>query len=224
MVPRRAAAMIDLAKEIEDKAWSSPGGSDTRLPYGLPYWIVKNSTTGFNGGAPSGHTTVGGVSLTDSPNFKNYTVTYTDVTKADLIKKLRTMARKINFKSPVDIPEYRGGKSRQHLYVNEATITDIETLGEQQNENLGRDIASMDGKLVFHGNPIVYVPKLDSDTSNPVYMVDHQTFYPVCLKGDYLRETKNMAPNQHNITQYFVDLTYNFLCVDRRRNGVAYIA
>ncbi len=197
--------------------------SDTKLPYGLPYYIVKNATTGFNGGAPSGHTTVAGVSLTDSPTFKNYTAAYVSVTKPDLVKKMRTAARKIKFVSPVQVPEYRGSQ-RQHIYVNETTIADIETLGENQNENLGRDIASQDGRMVFHGNPIVYVPQLDTDTSNPVYMVDHGTFYPVCLKGDYLRESENKAPNQHNLTQYFVDLTYNFLCVDRRRNAVIYIA
>ena len=62
--PRRAASMIDLVEELEDKAWASPDVNNKTEPYGLPYWVVSNSSTGFNGGAPSGHTTVGGVSLT----------------------------------------------------------------------------------------------------------------------------------------------------------------
>jgi hypothetical protein len=224
--PRRAAAMIDLVEELENKAWASPASSSDKLnPFGIPYWIVKNSSTGFNGGAASGHTTVAGVSLTDSPTFKNYTVTYEDVSKLDLIKKLRTAHRKVRFKSPVDIQDYRGGKGdRYRLYTNEEVFSTIEDVGEAQNENLGRDIASMDGfSMAFRGHPIRWVPKLDADTENPIYGVDHSTFMPVCLKGDYLREgAAKPAPNQHNVYQVFVDLTYNYLCFDRRRNFVAY--
>ena len=107
------------------------------------------------------------------------------------------------------------------LYVNETTISGIEDLGEAQNENLGRDIATMDNAMVFRNHPILWVPKLDADTTNPVYGLDHSTFYPVCLKGDYLRESDaEKSPNNHNTYVVYVDLTYNFICVDRRRNWV----
>lgn len=220
--PRRVAAMISLVEELETRAWSVPGVSDKVRPWGLPYWIVKNNTTGFNGGAASGHTTVAGVSLTDTPTFKNYTAQYTTVTKQDLIKKMRTAHRAIRFKSPVTVNDYRGSQGfRYRLYVNESTISAMEDLGEAQNDNLGRDLASMDGSMVFHGHPFRWIPKLDEDTDNPVYMVDHDTFMPVCLKGDYLREADvQPAANQHNTFQVFVDLTYNYLCHDRRRNAV----
>lgn len=227
--PRRAGAMINLVEELENKAWSAPSSpSDKLKPFGLLYWVVKNSALGFNGGAPSGWTDVAGVSLTDSPTFKNYTGTYAlsgGVTKADLIKKLRTAHRKCRFKSPVDIDDYRSGKGeRYRLYTNEEVFSRMEDIGESQNENLGRDIASIDGfSLSFRGHPIRWVPKLDEDATNPVYGIDHSTFYPVCLKGDYLRESDpEKAPHQHNIFQVFVDLTYNYLCVDRRRNWVFY--
>ena len=221
--PRRAAALLGLVEELEERAWgSAPSVSDKVLPFGVQYWVVENATTGFNGGVPSGHSTVGGVSLTDSPNFKNYTAQYTNVTKSDLIKKMRTGHRKIRFRSPVTIEDYRGSVGdRYRLYTNETVISAIEDLGEGQNENLGRDIASMDGTMTFRKNPIIWVPKLDERTDDPVYMLDHSTFYPVCLKGDYLRETEaDKAPNQHNVFQMFLDLTYNYLCVDRRRNAV----
>jgi hypothetical protein len=54
--PRRHAAMIDLAEELEAKAWQVPNSTDKLNPYGLPYWIVYNSSTGFNGGYPTGRT------------------------------------------------------------------------------------------------------------------------------------------------------------------------
>jgi hypothetical protein len=221
--PKRAAALLGLVEELEERAWgSAPLVNDKTLPYGIQYWLVENATTGFNGGLPGAHTTVGGVNLTDTPNFKNYTDLYTTVNKSNLVKKMRTAHRKCRFMSPVTIKDYRGAVGeRYRCYVNESVISSMEDIGEGQNENLGRDIASMDGTITFRRNPVIWVPKLDERTDGPVYMVDHSTFYPVCLKGDYLRESEaDKAPNQHNVFQMFVDLTYNFLCVDRRRNAV----
>ncbi len=220
---KRANALLALVKELESKAWAAPPSSSDKVqPFGLPYWIVKNTATGFNGGYPSGFSTIANVSLTNSPTFQNYTAQYVNVTKGDLISKMRTAHRQTGFVSPITIEDYRGGMgSRYRLYVNEITMQGFENAGEGQNENLGRDIASMDGQMVFKKNPIVWVPILDADTSNPVYMIDHSTFYPVCLKGDYLRESEaRQAPNQHNVFQTFVDMSYNYICVDRRRNAV----
>lgn len=221
--PRRVDALLDLVEELEDRAWGSPpAASQSNLPYGIQYWVVENATTGFNGGAPTGYTTVGNINPTTYPNWKNYTAVYTNVTKGDLIKKLRTAHRKCRFQSPVTIKDYRGGVGdRYRIYVNESVLSDLEDVGEGQNENLGRDLASMDGMMTFRRNPVIWVPKLDERTDNPVYMIDHSTFYPVCLKGDYLRESEaKQNPNQHNLYQIFVDLTYQYLCVDRRRNAV----
>lgn len=235
--PRRAGAMIDLAEELEAKAWSCPGASDNVLPYGLPYWIVPSSTAafGFNGVAPYGHTTVGGVNPTTYPKFCNATVQYSAVTKADLIKKLRKMHRKVGWKSPVTIQDYRRGSgSKRRLYVDDVVIAKMEDLGEAQNENLGRDLASMDGQMTFRRHPIIWTPQIDPGNHsitdhdgtavyNPVFFVDHSVFFPYVLKGDFLRETKpEKASDQHNVYETFVDLTYNYLCVDRRRCGVAH--
>jgi hypothetical protein len=223
--PRRIGALIDLAQELEEKAWAAPSSANTTDPYGVPYFIVKNATDGFNGGLPSDHSTVANVNLTTYPTYKNYTWQYTDVTKTDLLKDMRTAKRKTAWKPPVPSAASRGiGQDRYRIYVNETTINALELLGEAQNENLGRDLASMDGEMTFHKIPIVWVPYLDNDTTQPVYLIDHSTFYPVCLKGDYLRDTgPQQAPKQHNVYESFVDLSYNFICVDRRRNAVGYI-
>jgi hypothetical protein len=242
--PRRHAAMIDLAEELEAKAWQVPNSTDKLNPYGLPYWIVYNSSTGFNGGYPTGpdavtHTSIAGLSLTDSPKFKNYTANYTAVSKQDLLPKMRTALRKTNFRSPVtkeDMSTPRGNDRR--YYCDEQTCSDFENVGEAQNENLGRDLApytagsgnggiqDVDGTLTFKKNPIVYVPQLDDTNvftaaTSPVYQIDHGVFYPYCLKGDYLRETGPVvAPNQHNMYRVFLDLTYNIICTNRRRCAV----
>ncbi len=221
---RRAGAMIDMVETLETAGWSAPGDStDDTEPFGIPYWVVKSASTGFNGGAPSGFTTVAGVNLTTTPTFKNYTAAYVAVSKPDLIKKMRTMKRKTAFKSPVDISDYIKGRGmRYRIYMNEETISTIEEVGESQNENLGRDIASIDGvNMAFRGFPLRYVPQLDGDTSNPVYFIDHSTWQPVCLAGDYLRESDPVRdPEKHDWYTVYVDLTYNYVCFDRRRNGV----
>jgi hypothetical protein len=232
--PRRLGAMTKLAEVIEAKAWSSPLAANTLEPYGVPYWIVKNATTGFNGGLPGDHTTLAGLNLTQHPNFKNYTVTYTALDKADGIPKMRTMHRKVRFKSPFEAPQYATQLADKYrVYVNETTVGAYETLGEAQNENLGRDVAPMwvgdvarggGGNIMFRGHPIIWIPTLDADTSNPNYMINHETFRPQVLAGDYLHEHTKEAPNQHNVVQNFVDISYNYLCVDRRQNGVMYIA
>lgn len=220
---RRAGAMIDMAETIEDACWSLPASTDTHLPKGIPYWIVKNATTGFNGGNPSGHSDVGGLDSSTYTKWKNYTAQYTNITKDDLIKKIKIACRKTAFRSPVPMDDYRKGVSdRYHLYVdNDDTIADIEDLGEGQNENLGPDLFSMYGRVVLKGFPFIPVPALDDDSQNPVYGIDHSTFYPVCLRGNYLREGDPIrVGDSHNVFRVHMDLSYNLLCVDRRRNFV----
>lgn len=232
--PRRMGSMIDLAETLEERAWSAPTTTTSVYPYGLPYWVVKNAATGFNGGLPSGHTTLAGIDLTAYPNFKNYTFGYAQMSKTDAIPKMRTMHRSIRWKSPVgSAPSYaKEIADKFRVYVNGSTVETMESVGEAQNENLGRDLAPMilgdvardgGGNLSWRGHPVIWVPELDADTSNPVYMINHETFHPVVLEGDYMRETTQKAPNQHNVVQTFIDLTYNFCCVDRRQNGVGYI-
>ena len=225
--PRRAAAMIDMVEGLEVAGFQAATSGSDKTPMGLPHWIVKNATTGFNGGYPTGpdgtaFTDVGTVNLTTVPNFKNYTAQYTNVTKADLIKLMRTGFREIGFKSPKRVinKDYSGA-SKLRIYMNEATISSMEDLGEQQNENLGRDLASFDGEMVFHKIPMVYIPQLKNDSDNPIYMVDHSTFKTAILKGDYLRESDALlVEGSHNAFNVFIDLSYQFFCVDRRRNAV----
>ncbi|MHC4526257.1 MAG: phage major capsid protein [Planctomycetota bacterium] len=223
--PQRVAMMLRIAAALEEGYFAAPDASDSKKPWGLKYWIVKNATTGFNGGLPSGFSTVGGVNISTYPNFKNYTFQYTNVTKQDLIKSLRTAHRATNWRSPYKTDQMKSefGERRQ-LFMNETTISNIEDVGEAQNENLGRDIASMDDKIVFKRHPLNYIPYLDTDTTNPIYMNDMDTIIPIVLKGDYLRESDaHKAPNQHNVFVSEIDLSINFVCVNRRANAVCYV-
>lgn len=225
MKVRRAAAMISLAKLMEDQFWSKPSDSTDKLNvFGVPYWVVKPTTLGFNGGAPVGFPAGAGGLLHD--RWKNYGGPYTAVSKPDLIKKMRKAHRLTDFQSPTDIPDFRNGAGDKYrIYMNETTISSFEDLAEAQNQNLGRDLAPMDDTTAFKRNPVRWVPKLDEDTSNPVYMLNVADFYPVFLKGDYLREAEPRngedAPNTWFVD---VDLTWNVLCTNRRGQTVLYVA
>lgn len=237
--PRRADALISLAEEIESKAWSTPVSGDTSLPWGIPFWVVYTASAApgsFAGSYPSGFSTLAGLDLTVATNFKNFSCTYTSVSKSDLLASMRNGHRRVGWFAPLKVADYAKGPYMNLRYYCDGTrLTSLETLGEAQNENLGRDLAPMggpestrwiDGEITFRKAPIRWVPQLDDTAvftacTAPVYGIDHATFYPVCLAGDYLRETGPLrAPTQHNVWRMFVDLTYNYLCTDRRRNQV----
>ena len=222
--PRRIASLLGLVEDIEELGFgAAPGVDDNVNPWALKYWITWNSTDGFTGAAPGSHTTKGGVNPTTVPTFKNYSLTYVTVSDNDLVKGLRTMFRKCRFVSPISHPDYRGQiRDRYRLYCNEETMSAFEDVVRSHNSNLGKDLAMFDGSAYIAGYPIIYIPQLDNDSSSdPVYVVDHSTFYPVCLQGDYLRESGPTQGESHNTWNCFTDLTYNFLCVDPRRSGVA---
>ncbi len=220
--PRRMGAMIDLAQELETRAWVLRGVSDTKFPNGIPYYVVPNNTTGFNGNLPSGYSATNYIlNTTTHSNYKNYTAQYSEVTPADLIFLMREAMLKMNYRPPVNIPDFRRRGDKYRAYMNATTQLNIETLAEQQNDKLGRDVASMDGQTVFKGIALTYVPQLDGTTQNPVYLINNGSFFPVMLKGDMFRETGPKPHGlMHNTVVTFMDLTYNFVCVDRRQNAV----
>lgn len=223
---RRHDAMVSYAELMEGDFWSKPTDStDEVTPFGLTYWVVKNATEGFNGGNASGFTAgPGGLSASTYSGWKNYTAQYTNFTKDDAITKLRTAARKTKFMSPVSRQDLSRGRGfRYQLFTNNQGCIWFEDVGEAQNDSLGRDVASMDGQITFHRNPVMYVPQLDGDSTNPVYMLDLSQFYPVFLKGDYMRESQpKEVANMHNTLAVHIDTTYNILCTNRRHQTVIY--
>ncbi len=223
---RRADAMISLAERMETDFWSKPVDSTDKItPFGVKYWLVTNASTGFNGGDPSGFSAgAGGMDVATYPRWKNYTGQFVDVSEDDLLSLMRTGFRKIQFKCPIDIPDYREGNGQRfRIYTNNDNVDEFGKLARTNNENLGRDLAEYDGDATFKRLAINWVPQLDADTTNPLYMIDWETFYPVVLKGDYLRETDpEKAANMHNVFVVFVDLTWNIMCDNRRCNAVFY--
>jgi hypothetical protein len=218
---RRHSAMIGLAEKMEYAFWRVPAVSNTTDPHGVPYYIVKNNSEGFNGGHPSGYSDVASLSSTTYPRWKNYTAQYTDVTKADLIAKWRKAATYTKWIPPVDgMPTYNTG-DMYGFYTNYAVIAELESVLESQNDNLGNDIASKDGQTMFRRTPVTWIPLLNDDSNNPVYGINWGVFKTAILKNWWLKEhvEKNVG-GQHNVCATFLDCSFEWICYDRRRNMV----
>jgi hypothetical protein len=214
---------VSLFELMETLFWSKPADSSDKLtPYGIAYWVVKNATEGFNGGNPAGFTSgCADIDATTYPRWKNYTAQYATVNKTDLLRKMRKAHRKTQFRSPVSHATPDLGNMKNGIYTNDAVIGLLEEILEDQNMNLGNDLASKDGKSMFKSSPVIYVPKLDDDATNPVYMLDWQTLAVGTMAGWENNLTKPyMVPGKHNVRRVDLDMSMNMICTNRRKQAV----
>jgi hypothetical protein len=228
MQTRRMAAFGDWIKLIETQLWAVPDASDELSFQSIPYWIVKSNTAatkanndGFNGGAPSGFTTVANLSPTTYRRWRNYATQYTSVSKDDLIRKMRRAAVYTKFMPLVDdMPVYDLGEDFA-WYTNYSVLGTMEEILESQNESLGSDIASMDGKVVFRRAGVVSVQELDNDTTNPVYGIYWGELFAMRLRDWWMKEGYiGQNPNQPTVAMTNVESSLNTLCRNRRRQSV----
>jgi hypothetical protein len=219
---QRLMCLISMAEGMESNFWGAPSATDQKTPYGMPYWVPKNATKGFNGGALTGFTTVANISPTTYPNWNNWTVPYTLVTKDDFIRGIREAAYRTDFAPTVDgIPSPNTGDD-YGFYTNYSVAQPLEESLEAQNESLGTDIAKYDGHVVFLGVPVIKVPWLDRDTTNPYYGINWGWMKTYILRDWWMRETNiPYTPGQHTVESHYIDLRYQWVSKNRRCHFVA---
>ena len=212
--------MISFFEYLETTLWGKPiDSADEKTPFGLEYWITRSESEGFYGAAPSGFSAGKAGILHD--RWRNWTAPYDEVTKEDLIRKMRRMHMKTRFRSPVShaVPDL--GAMKNGIYTNDNVLPLMEELLEAQNMNLGTDLASMDGRAVFKSTPIQYVPKLDSDAGDPVYMLDWKCGAIGVLPGWENNLGKPyMVSEKHTVRRVDLDASLNMIFTDLRRQGV----
>lgn len=234
--PRRRAMYLRVAETMEENFFTAPNPEEDLTPWGLMYWIVKNSLTGFNGGYAPGFNRKGGINLTEVPAFKNWTDSYVAASKSDLVMKMKRAHRKTKWKSPRKDSNFRGDTQlkRRIILCNENTVIAFENLCEGQNDNLGNDLAPKtagiggfgltrdgDGEVVFKRAPIIYCEYLDDDTSDPIYGLDMSTFYALTQAGDNMRLGDFIvAPLQHRAFAAQLDHKHQTICTNPRNNWV----
>lgn len=233
---RRVDAMLAFADLLEDRAWKSINTSaDTVNPRGIPYHVTigANGENGFYGGqtrdnAGTAVTSVSGLTPVDLDRWCNYYSDYAGPTNADaMVKKMHEVYRKIRFKAPRIVKDLEVGPlSGYAIYMDGTTIDEYEAYTRKSNENIGFDVGKFAGNTAFQRTPVTWVPPLDTAAvayrgANPIYFINHNKFKLFILRGDNLRESEPMVDrNQHNVATTFVDLSYNYLCTDRRSQGL----
>lgn len=221
---RRTTAMISYAELWETDFWSNPADSaDSLKMFGVPYWIVWNATEGFNGSNPSGYTAgAGGLNSDTYTRWKNWSAQYAAVSKDDLVKKLRKASHFTRFLAPSKSnPRTFNTGDRYGYYASYTIVSGLEELLEAQNQNLGTDVASMDKRTLFRGNPVIWAPILENKDNEVVYGINWGVFKIGFLRGEVLRQTGPMpAPLQHTVINVHWDTTTQVIVRDRRRNFV----
>ncbi len=227
---QRIASFGDAILLFERTLWRCPTLAESDLhPVGIPYFVVKSATDandntgGFNGTVPSGYTLVANIdpSGAATSRYRNYADPYLDVTKDDLIRKMRRAQFFTDFMPLVDdIPTYSTGNDFG-IYTNYAVSAVMVEILESQNESLGSDVAPMEGKAVFMRSPIVPVKELNQDTTNPVYMLNWGELGAMGLSGEWMHEQNFPAQmNQPTILMNNTDCSWNMICRNRRRQAV----
>lgn len=211
---------------------------DKKTPHGLAFYIQKQSNSdasshasgGFDGKDPSLPASSSSSTPTPCPRcnistttygrWANWAAQYAAVSKDDLVKKMRIASHKINFKSPLSLTDPTLSTGRDIL-TNLDVIQELESILEAQNMNLGNDVASKDGKVLFKGAPVEYVPVLDNDAQDPIYMIDWKTLVFGTIAG---WDKKVSAPKednaQHNTMKGFLDMSCEMVCTNLRNQAV----
>ena len=227
---QRLRAMQSWVAKFETLAWSVPADSSSADFNGIPYSVVQstNNTPGFNGQHPSGHSAVQNVDATTAANagWRNYTFEFDAITKADFLPKFRTMLRKTNWRPAFEDATRKPTLPRFQWYTGEQNINDFETLGEAQNDNLGRDIDSMQDSVSLRRIKAVYTPEIDNNATlaslRPFYAIDWENLKFEVLAGQWNKKTEiKELPYQPDVAVVYTDFTFNLCNHNRRTHGVA---
>lgn len=232
---RQFGAYADMAELMEELWWGKPADATTagelKKPYGLLYWLVPNSSEGFNGGNPSGFSSVAGLDASSSTyaQWRNYTGTYAAIDKNDLVRKVRKAMYKTKFMSPIPYPKIEGDAISYAICSTYDVVAEMEMLLEAQNDSLGNDVASKDGMVRIRGNTVTPIPYLDtyagtgtSWNKNPFIGINLNHFKAIFKKGHMMRRSDVTPGDSHDSRTVFYDSSLQFVCYDRRSNFYFY--
>lgn len=224
----RQDMMIGWTTKLEAQGWTAPTSSSDALNiWGIPLWIVKSNTDGFEGGAPSGFSNVAGLSTTDYPNWKNYNFKYTNLTDDDFFTKLRRAIRRTNFKSPMSgaapLPSPKQGDQRG-FYCTEGVAEAAYNYIRANNDDLGDDLMVKEGSAMINRRPLEWVPYLTANDSTGVIYGIHWGWMKFHILGEWwMREdVQDSFPGYHNCTGAWVDCSVNLVCKNRREQFVGH--
>lgn len=217
------AMMVSFYEYLESVLWGCPDAADTKTPFGISYWVTKgtNGQEGFYGLDPTGYTATGRASITSSSQtrWRNYFADYDEVSSEDLVRKIDRGMMATQFRSVVDHSQPDLGAGKSGVYANLNTSLLLKSVLEKRNMNLGNDLIG--NVPLLKGNQVEYVPTLDADTSNPVYVLDWRWLAIGVLSGwENNLTAPYMVPGKHLVSRVDLDATLNMVCTNLRKQMV----
>ena len=222
----------DFFKLMETSMWTAPADDDLedRPPSGIPFWIQKTATLGFNGGDPSGFSNgAGQIKTSKYPKWSNYGGTYDQVDRDDLIEKVVNACDFCHFKAPHKYNELGGGEPDWAFYTVHGVLASMRRQLSVSNDNLGDDVAKHSGTVYIRSIPVIWVPALtepDSDaydSTSPFYGLNWKKFQYFFKTGrNMVKHPPKQAAHQHTVRERYCDNWGNFACFDRRQGGFVF--
>lgn len=244
---RRKNAYREFADLLEEAAWKTPtSASDDRSPFGIPAWLCQSDTAGttgsFTGYTPNYFSAAdtgfnaGNIAVSASSNnrWANYYADHQNQLDDTLLKKLRRAIRQTKFQTPMFASQAidpSSSFSNFRLYTTSAVLDAMEEIAIKSDDNVGADLGKYAGATIFKGIPFTYVDSLDDNSAiatqqglihggDPIFGVNHGHFYPVVLDGENFRVNPPMSKvGQHNVLTVYIDLSYAYICDNRRTAG-----
>jgi len=229
---RRMDMMLGLAEHLERQFWKAPtSSSDDTTPWGIQYWLklaADGEGRGFNGDDISGFSSgPGGLSSDTYRKWAHYNAEYDAFTDDDFAAEMRRAYRACYFQSPIKTLANDGAQGHRYkLFTGEETIEGLISMARAQNDNIGRDIAAFDDTVTFKRLPFQYVPQIDiewatSGAKYPVFGIDTKHLkVAVHSKNNFRQTGPETVAGKHNVRAVFIDLSWNIMCDDRRRQFV----
>lgn len=217
----------DFFELMEVAMWTSPLSStqDPRPPCGIPHWLQKSATEGFNGGNPSGFSDgAAHVNATTYPGVRNWTFGFSNKDYDDLIQKVIKAGQFTNFQAPNPYPEVDRGDPDYGHYTTypvwEAVTRVLKTHGDLTG------VMKYGKNPDINGVPLRWVPALTNsdseayDATNPWYGVNWRKLqYKFQRNRNAIRSKPLQDPLIHNGRTVHLDNWGQFKCTNRREAG-----
>jgi len=242
---RRDNCYREFGDLLEEAAWKTPSSaSDDKQPHGIPAWLVQSDADGSTGdftgyvgdytvavnSTESAYGTVGGIPCTSTTNARwaNWYADHNNQLNDTILKTLRQAIRKTKFQTPIIAKQAidpESSFSNFRLYTTSNMLDNLEEIAFKSDDRVGSDLGKYAGAVTFKNLPFVYVDSLDTPLkyvygADPIFGVSHDHFNPVVLENENFRTNKPMNKvGQHNVMTVYIDLSYAYMCDNRRTGG-----
>lgn len=224
------------ADDIQEAFWSNPSGTaDTDSIWGVPGWITMgtdDSAGGFTGGAASftdGTTfDCGGISASTYTRWTNWYADHKGNLNETFLDMLGDACRATDFEAPTSPGKVDGvneeGIRGMEFFTSNNVIKQVEKIARNSDDRIMYDLGKYAGKTIYKSIPFNYVKILDTPDANlygtdPLYALNFDVIYPVCLEDWYFQPDTDRNAFSHTVMTEFIDLIWNVHCENKQQAG-----